>query len=517
MKTALYFTVSLLLAVAALAEPPAGYTLTWSDEFDGDKLDVTKWDYRTDSKHWSTQTPANVTVSDGFLSLGVKKEAQRGKQYTGSGVISKRLFKYGYYEAKFRVPPGAGWHTSFWLMKYDSNGGTGTKGANQEIDICEQDSVNLGAYSLNLHDWENKHRSYGHKRVKTEDLSAAKHVWGCEFTPKHIRYYFDGKLVQQLDATWLNHGDHNIWLTSIASHLGRTKAVDDSKLPSAAVFDYVRFYEKNALEQAARQEDTYTLESDIPYYNESVIKTDPYIEKLCKLDIYYPNNRKAFATLVWFHGGGLTGGKKRIPEALKEQGICIVAVDYRLYPQVKSPKYIEDAAAAVAWVFNNIENYGGNASRIFISGHSAGGYLTSMVGLDKRWLATHKIDANRIAGLIPLSGHTITHFTVRKERGIPGTRPVVDELAPLYHVRADAPPLLLITGDREKEMLGRYEENAYMMRMMKVSGHKDTSLVELKGYGHGIVKPAIPLVLRELQRIVEEKHEQYRCERDNNE
>ena len=255
------------------------------------------------------------------------------------------------------------------------------------------------------------------------------------------------------------------------------------------------------------QEDKYITESNIPYYNESAIKTDQYIRERCVLDIYYPGNTKDFATLVWFHGGGLTGGNKEIPEALKEQGLCIVAVNYRLYPKVKAPKYIEDAAAAIAWVFNTIETYGGSTSRIFVSGHSAGGYLTSMVGLDKRWLATHQIDANRIAGLIPLSGHTITHFTVRKERGIPGARPVVDALAPLYHVRSDAPPLLLITGDREQEMLGRYEENAYMMRMMKVSGHKDTTLVELKGYGHGITQPAFPLVLKEIQRIVKAQNQ----------
>ena len=258
---------------------------------------------------------------------------------------------------------------------------------------------------------------------------------------------------------------------------------------------------------AFEQETTYITESNLPYYKESISNADQHIKERCVLDIYYPGNTNGFATLVWFHGGGLTSGNKQIPKALKEQGVCIVAVNYRLYPKVKAPKYIEDAAAAVAWVFNNIEKYGGNTSRIFVSGHSAGGYLTSMVGLDKRWLATHQINANRIAGLIPLSGHTITHFTVRKEKGIPEIRPIVDDLAPLYHVRPDAPSLLLITGDREKEMLGRYEENAYMMRMMKVSGHKDTTLLELKGYGHGITKPAFPLVLKEIQRIVKEQNQ----------
>jgi acetyl esterase/lipase len=254
------------------------------------------------------------------------------------------------------------------------------------------------------------------------------------------------------------------------------------------------------------QDVAYQMKLDIPYYSESVNLSDKYISERCVLDIYFPENINDFATIVWFHGGGLTGGNKSIPEALKEEGVCIVAVNYRLYPKIKAPAYIEDAAAAVAWVFNNIHDYGGDPSKIFISGHSAGGYLTMMVGMDKRWLKSNDIDANRIAGLIPFSGHTITHMTVRKERGIADTQPVVDDLAPLYHVRADAPPLLLITGDRELEMLGRYEENAYMMRMMKVAGHQETKIYELEGYGHGMTYPAFPLLLNEVRRILE-KHE----------
>ncbi len=72
------------------------------------------------------------------------------------------------------------------------------------------------------------------------------------------------------------------------------------------------------------------------------------------------------------------------------------------------------------------------------------------------------------------SGHVITHFTIRKERGIKGEQAVVDDLAPLFHVRKDSPPMLLITGDRELEMLGRYEENAYFWRMMQVVKHPNT-------------------------------------------
>ncbi len=244
----------------------------------------------------------------------------------------------------------------------------------------------------------------------------------------------------------------------------------------------------------------YKTLNDIPYRQGNDL-TD-YMRQRCHLDVYYPTDVKGFATVVWFHGGGLTSGGRYIPAPLKGKSIAVVAVDYRLSPCVKAPAYINDAAAAVAWTFENIEQYGGDPNRIFVSGHSAGGYLTSMVGMDKRWLAAHEIDANRIAGLVPFSGHTITHFTVRKERGIDGTQPILDDLAPLYHVRKEAPPLLLITGGREIEMLGRYEENAYMWRMMQVAGHTKTELCELDGFNHGqMVDPACLLLLRFIEKV----------------
>ena len=257
-----------------------------------------------------------------------------------------------------------------------------------------------------------------------------------------------------------------------------------------------------AVEAAAlAADDDYSLAEDILYRDGDEL-TD-YQKERCRLDVYYPAKQKKFATVVWFHGGGLKAGNRSVPKGLKEQGIAVVAVNYRLHPKVKAPAYIEDAAAAVAWTFRNIEQYGGARDRIFVSGHSAGGYLTSMIGLDKRWLAAHQIDANEIAGLIPYSGHTITHFTVRDERGIDGKQPVVDDLAPLFHVRKDAPPLLLISGDRELEMLGRYEENAYLWRMMQVVEHPDTTLYELDGYNHGqMAEPAHPLLLRFVKRVL---------------
>lgn len=249
------------------------------------------------------------------------------------------------------------------------------------------------------------------------------------------------------------------------------------------------------------QETVYTTLSNISYYDEEARSQDGYMSERCMLDIYYPEQVDNFSTVIWFHGGGLTGGEKSLPAALKNKGIAVISVNYRLSPRAKAPAYIEDAAAAVAWAFKHIEEYGGNTSRIFISGHSAGGYLAMMIGLDKQYLAAHGIDADRLAGLIPLSGQTITHFTIRGENNIDDKQPIVDKYAPLFHVRPDAPPMLLITGDRELEMLGRYEENAYLARMMNVVGHSRTRLLELQGYGHDMTYPSFPLVVEEIQRI----------------
>lgn len=209
-------------------------------------------------------------------------------------------------------------------------------------------------------------------------------------------------------------------------------------------------------------------------------------DSLCRLDLCCPTDRTGFATLIWFHGGGLTSGRRELPEALLGQGFAVVGVDYRLVPRVTVAECVEDAAAAAAWVVRHIAEYGGDPRLIFVAGHSAGGYLTSMIGLDKRWLAPYGIDPDRaFAALIPYSGQVVTHFSRRAELGLPDTQPLVDDMAPLNHVRPDCPPMLLLSGDRDHELLGRYEETAYFWRMMQVVGHPDVQLLEFDGFDHG--------------------------------
>ena len=113
----------------------------------------------------------------------------------------------------------------------------------QELDVCEQDSINPNEYSTNVHGYRPTHKALGAKRIATPDLSADFHVWGCEFTATKVTYYFDGKVVDTRDVTTVPLGDVSIWLTSIAAPLGKTDKVDDGALPAYAEFDYVRFFE----------------------------------------------------------------------------------------------------------------------------------------------------------------------------------------------------------------------------------------------------------------------------------
>lgn len=239
---------------------------------------------------------------------------------------------------------------------------------------------------------------------------------------------------------------------------------------------------------------------DIPYTN----SLDSYALERCKLDVYYSPELQERPVVVWFHGGGLTGGERFIPEELKESGYVVVAPNYRLIPKVEVDSCIDDAAAAVAWTFNNIDKYGGDPSKIFVTGHSAGGYLTSLIGFDKKWLKKYDIDADSIKGLIPYSGQAITHYAHRQNHGISELQPTIDEYAPLFHIRKDAPPYIIISGDREMELYGRYEENAYLWRMLKLIGHPDVYIYEIGGYDHGaMASPAHHILKAHIQRILQ--------------
>lgn len=217
-----------------------------------------------------------------------------------------------------------------------------------------------------------------------------------------------------------------------------------------------------------------------------------------KLDLYLPAKaQKPFPVLVWFHGGGLTSGTKndvndqRIASFWRSRGVAVVNVDYRLSPQVKFPVYIEDAAQAVAWTVRNAEKLGADPKRIYVGGHSAGAYLTTMLGMDERYLQAQGIGVGSIAGFISLSGQMTTHFTVRKERGLSDLPLVVDDAAPSHYVRKDIPRLLLLIGDHDWP--ARLEENQLMYAQFTQIAKTDRADFKvIANRDHGSIYSRIP-------------------------
>jgi len=230
----------------------------------------------------------------------------------------------------------------------------------------------------------------------------------------------------------------------------------------------------------------YQKEVDIPYYDEETqAKTNSYQQSQCRLDFYYPSDQPGFPTIIWFHGGGLTAGKRAFPN-LMGRGFALVAVSYRLSPQADFPAFLEDAAAATAWVLKEVKSKGGDPRKVFVAGHSAGAYLACMIGMDPRWLTPYGVSNKQLAGIISVSGQASTHFLVKKLRGDtkPEFRPIIDEYAPIFYAAKDIPPILLLVGDRKLEYKNRVEENELFAASLRNLGHSFTEFYEMEGLDH---------------------------------
>lgn len=204
-------------------------------------------------------------------------------------------------------------------------------------------------------------------------------------------------------------------------------------------------------------------------------------------DLHLPGAASGDA-LVWLHGGGLTSGDKNdhlIAPPLCAKGIAVITAGYRLLQEAAWPACIEDAAAAVAWARGGLAAQGFACRRLFLGGVSAGAYLAAMVALDARWLGALGLDTASLAGVIPLSGQMSSHFAYRKAIGHPEERPLIDAAAPLWHVRADAPRMLLIAGS--DDMPCRPEENHYLAAALRSVGHRDVACHVIPDRTHGTI------------------------------
>ncbi len=128
-----------------------------------------------------------------------------------------------------------------------------------------------------------------------------------------------------------------------------------------------------------------------------------------KLDIYRAQgDRTGSPTVLFFYGGSWNHGERGdyafVGKALAARGITTVIADYRLYPEVRYPEFLNDCAMAAAWTLREVAQLGKDPKRIFVMGHSAGAYNAAMLALDARWLRGQGADPAQWAGWIGLAG-----------------------------------------------------------------------------------------------------------------
>jgi len=209
-----------------------------------------------------------------------------------------------------------------------------------------------------------------------------------------------------------------------------------------------------ALLNALVPDDGYRVERDLAYGDAA----------RQRLDLYLPDEAVAPApVVVFFHGGRWEAGSKAdyrfVGEALAARGFVVVIPDYRLYPEVRFPTFVEDGAAAVAWVRRNIGRFGGEPWQIHLMGHSAGAHIAALLALDRRYLATAGVEPGTLESFVGLAGPydflPLTDATLKRIFA-------ADDLAatqPITFAEGSAPRALLLHGEDDRTVLPRNSQH----------------------------------------------------------
>jgi acetyl esterase/lipase len=182
-----------------------------------------------------------------------------------------------------------------------------------------------------------------------------------------------------------------------------------------------------------------------------------------KLDVYRPQGAGPHPVIVFFYGGGWQSGERGpyrfVAETLTRHGYVIVIPDYRVYPEARFPTFIEDAAQAVGWARDNAARIGGDPSRLFLMGHSAGAHIAAMVALDARYLAKVGMERRELKGFIGLAGpYDFLPLTSDKFKTILAA-PDMAQTQPITFADEGAPPMFLLHGLDDTTVLPRNSVN----------------------------------------------------------
>lgn len=204
-----------------------------------------------------------------------------------------------------------------------------------------------------------------------------------------------------------------------------------------------------------------------------------------QLDVYTPASTQGTSAkrpvIVFFYGGSWDSGSKDaylfVAEALTSKGFITVIPDYRIYPDVIYPEFLNDGAKAFQWTKDNIEKYGGDVNKIFVAGHSAGAHIAAMLAFDQTWLATQELSTTSIRGFIGLAGpYDFLPLTSARLKEIFPSADIQASSQPIRYARGNGPSAFLLAGDadtivnikntrnfsaRIRESKGRIQEKYY--------------------------------------------------------
>jgi acetyl esterase/lipase len=224
-----------------------------------------------------------------------------------------------------------------------------------------------------------------------------------------------------------------------------------------------------------------------------------------KLDIWVPTapSKKPRDVIVFFYGGSWNSGDRElygfVGRALAARGYIVVLPDYRLVPEVRFPGFVEDGAAAVAWVQKNIASYGGNPARINLSGHSAGAHIAALLTLDQHWLKAAGAADHAVHSLA--GPYDFLPFTSDASRAAFGQMPDPMPSQPITFARKDAPPMLLLSGSVDTTVKPR-NGTALAAAQAKLGAKARTLLY--KGLGHSDIIMAVAQPFRSKAPVIDD-------------
>ena len=204
-----------------------------------------------------------------------------------------------------------------------------------------------------------------------------------------------------------------------------------------------------------------------------------------KLDVYSPKDAQARPVVVFFYGGSWTTGRRGlyrfVGAALAERGIVTVLPDYRLYPQVKFPLFLDDGALAVAWVQKHAQEFGGDPHRIVLMGHSAGGHEAAFLAYDQQLLQKAGAHPEWIVGLVGLSGPYALEPDTKVLNTIFANPYTPADWQPVRFVTPQAPPTLLVHGTADDVVSIKHAEK---LRDVLQANHVRVETQFYPGKGH---------------------------------